>query len=170
MLSCVWFIWILYTDLICQIIHSSTFLLSGHGYESRRPGTGALTRADSQRILWMMCRERRRQPPPDWLTGAEDQRLRRRGPEEVRGGGSGDQTEGARRPSVAKALAASTKATESRRANTGEGRPRRRLKGSRNFLKDGSAGPWTADGLTVAAHQEKAVGEEGTQIILSGLC
>ena len=70
---------------------------------------------------------------------------------------------------MAKALAALAKAMESRRAITPEGRPRRRLRGSRNFMKGGGAGPWAADGLTVVAHQAKAVKEEGTQITLSSL-
>ena len=71
---------------------------------------------------------------------------------------------------MTKALAAPAKAIESRRASKPEDHPRRRLIGSRNFLKGGGAGPWAADGLTVAAHQEKAVEEEGTQITLNGLC
>ena len=70
---------------------------------------------------------------------------------------------------MAKARTARAEATESRRTGTGEGRPRRRPQESRDFLKDGGAGPWAADGLTVAAHQAKAVEEEGTQITLSSL-
>ena len=75
----------------------------------------------------------------------------------------------ARRRSEAEALVAPTKATESQRPSMGEGLPRRRLRGSRNFLKGGDAGPWATDGLTVVAHQEKAVEEEGAQITLNSL-
>ena len=71
---------------------------------------------------------------------------------------------------MAKARAAPAKATKSQRVGTGEGRLGQRPQESRDFLKDGGAGPWAADGLTVAAHQEKAVEEEGTQITLNGLC
>ena len=70
---------------------------------------------------------------------------------------------------TAKVRAAPAEATESRRVGAGEGRPGRRPQESRDFLKDGGAGPWAADGLTVAAHQAKAVEEEGTQITLSSL-
>ena len=110
----------------------------------------------------MMCRERGWQPPPDRPIRAEDRRPQERSPEEVQGGGFGGRSEGARRPAAAKALAAPAKAMESQRASTPKGRPRRRLRGSRNFLKGGGAGPWAADGLTVAVHQEKTVEEEGT--------
>ena len=69
---------------------------------------------------------------------------------------------------AAKARAALVEAMESRRAGTGEGRPRRRLRESRDFLKGGGAGLWAADGLTVVAHRAEAV-EEGAQITLSRL-
>ena len=87
----------------------------------------------------------------------------------VRSGGSGGQSEGAQRPEAAMALVASVKATESHRVSMPEGRPRRRLRGWRNFLKGGGARPWAVDGLTVVAHQEMAVEEEGTQITLNSL-
>ena len=70
---------------------------------------------------------------------------------------------------MAKARVAPVEATESRRAGTGEGRPRRRPHESRDFLKDGGAGQWATDGLTVAAHQAKVVEEKGTQNTLSSL-
>ena len=109
--------------------------------------------------------------------------MRRRHPNAVRGGGSdalcggfdalsggsGNRGEGAQMQPTAKARVAPAVVTESRRASTGEGRPGRRPRESRDFLKDGGAGPWAADGLTVAAHQAKAVEEEGTQITLSSL-
>jgi len=70
---------------------------------------------------------------------------------------------------MAKAQVAPTEATESRCAGMGEGRPRRRPRESRDFLKDDGARPWAVDGLTVVFHQAKAVEEEGTQITLSSL-
>ena len=70
---------------------------------------------------------------------------------------------------TAKARAAPTEATESRRAGTGEGRPGRRPRESRDLLKDGTARSWAADELTIVAHQAKAVEEDGTQITLSSL-
>ena len=72
---------------------------------------------------------------------------------------------------MAKARAAPAEATESQHVGTGECHPRQRSRESRDFLKDGGAGPWAADGLTVAAHQEKTIEEEeGTQITLNSLC
>ena len=84
-------------------------------------------------------------------------------------GGSGDQGKGAQMQPMANARAAPMEATESRCVGTGEGCPGRWPRESRDFLKDDSVMPWAADGLTVAAHEAKAVEEEGTQITLSSL-
>ena len=78
--------------------------------------------------------------------------MQRRHPNAVRGGGSDDQSEGARMQPTTKAWAAPVKATESRRVGTGEGLLGQRPQELRDFLKNGGAGPWAADGLTVAAH------------------
>ena len=64
---------------------------------------------------------------------------------------------------------APAEATKSRRIGMGEGYLGRRPRESRDFLKDGNAGPWAIDGLSVVAHQAKAVEEEGTEITLSSL-
>ena len=71
--------------------------------------------------------------------------------------------------SMVKARAAPEEGTESRCVGTGKGRPRRRPRESRDFLKDGSVEPWATDKLSVAAHQTKAVEGDGTQITLSSL-
>ena len=77
-------------------------------------------------------------------------------------GGSSDRGKRAQMQPTAMARAAPTEATKSQRVGTGEGHPERRPQESRDFLKDGGVGPWATDGLMVAAHQAKAVEEEGT--------
>ena len=57
----------------------------------------------------------------------------------------------------------------SRREGSGEGHSGRRFQEPGAFSQGGGAGPWATNGLTIAAHQAKAVGKEGTQSTSSGL-